>query len=53
MNNTSILTDTLDIINNSKCEILNIDVNEIKISVILKNVVSNNVLEELHAKLIK
>ena len=53
MNNNSILTDALDIINNNKCEILNIDVNEIKISVVLKNVVSNTVLEELHAKLIK
>ena len=53
MNNNSIVTDALDIINNNKCEILNIDVNEIKISVVLKNVVSNTVLEELHAKLIK
>lgn len=53
MNNTKILTNTLDIINNNKCEILNIDVNEMKISVILKNVVANTVLEQLHAKLIK
>ena len=53
MNNNTILTDTLDIINNNKCEILNIDVNEMKISVILKNVVSNSILEQLHSKLIK
>ena len=53
MNNNSILTDTLDIINNNKCEILNIDVNEMKISVILKNVVANTVLEQLHKKLIR
>lgn len=53
MNSNDILTDTLDIINNNKCEILNIDVNEMKISVILKNVVSNTVLEQLHRKLIK
>lgn len=53
MNSNDILTDTLDIINNNKCEILNIDVNEMKISVILKNIVSNTVLEQLHRKLIK
>lgn len=53
MNNNKILTDTLDIINNNKCEILNIDMNEIKISVILKNVVADAVLEQLHKKLIK
>lgn len=53
MNNSSILTDTLDILNNNKCEILNIDINEMKISIILKNVATNNVLEQLHKKLIK
>ena len=53
MNNDKILTDILDIINNNKYEILNIDVNEMKISLILKNVVANSVLEDLHAKLIK
>lgn len=53
MNNSSILTDTLDIFNNNKCEILNIDINEMKISIILKNVATNNVLEQLHKKLIK
>ena len=53
MNNSSFLTDTLDIINSNKCEILNIDVNEMKISVVLKNIVSDTVLEQLHSKLIK
>lgn len=53
MNNNQILTQTLDIINDSKSEILNIDVNETKIAIILKNVVPNSVLEELHKKLIK
>ncbi len=53
MNNTEILTNTLDIINNNKCEILNIDVNEMKISIILKNIIPNFVLEQLHEKLIK
>ena len=53
MNNNSILTNTLDIINKNKYEILNIDVNETKISVMLKNVVENSLLEDLHSKLIK
>ena len=53
MNNNSVLTDTLDIINNNKCEILNIDVSETKIAIILKNIASNTVLEQLHEKLIK
>lgn len=53
MNNNSILTNTLDIIYNNKCEILNIDINETKIAIILKNVATNTVLEQLHSKLIK
>ena len=53
MNNDKILKETLDIINKNKYEILNIDVNEIKIAVVLKNVVSNSVLEDLHKKLIR
>ena len=53
MNNNNILTDTLDIINNNKCEILSIDINEMKIAIILKNVIPNSVLEQLHSKLIK
>ena len=54
MNSNDILTDKLDILLNKKLkQILNIDVNEMKISVILKNVVSNTVLEQLHRKLIK
>ena len=53
MNNDEILIKTLDIINNNKLEILNIDVNESKIAVTLKNVIENSVLEQLHDELIK
>ena len=53
MNNNEILTKTLDIINENKLEILNIDVNESKVAITLKNVVHNSVLERLHDELIK
>ena len=53
MNNNEILSKTLNIININKLEILNIDVNESKIAIIMKNVVPNAVLEQLHSELIK
>lgn len=53
MNNEEILVKALDIINRNKLEILNIDVNESKIAITLKNVVKNAVLEQLHKELIK
>ena len=53
MNNNDILEKALGIINTNKFEILNIDINESKISIMLKNVVNNSVLEQLHEELIK
>ena len=53
MNNSQILIKTLDVINNNKLEILNIDVNESKLAITLKNVIENSVLEQLHNELIK
>ena len=53
MNNSQILIKALDIINNNKLEILNIDVNESKLAITLKNVIENSVLEQLHNELIK
>ena len=53
MNNNDILEKALNIININKLEILNIDVNESKIAIMLKNVVNNSVLEQLHAELVK
>ena len=53
MNNSQILVKTLDIINNNKLEILNIDVNESKLAITLKNVIENSVLEQLHKELVK
>ncbi|MBR3255856.1 MAG: aspartate kinase [Clostridia bacterium] len=52
MNNSQILIKTLDVINNNKLEILNIDVNESKLAITLKNVIENSVLEQLHNELI-
>ena len=52
MNNNEKLLKTLDIINKNKYEILNIDINESKIAIIMKNVVPNSVLEEIHNELI-
>ena len=53
MNNDEILTKTLNIVNSNKLEILNIDVNESKIAITLKNVIKNSVLEQLHNQLVK
>ena len=53
MNNNNILVTALKIIDTNKLEILNIDVNESKISIMLKNTVQNTILEQLHTELIK
>lgn len=53
MNNNNILKKILGIINLDNLDILNIDVNESKIAIIFKDIVSNSVLEQLHNALIK
>lgn len=51
--NNTILNNTMEIIQKNKLEIINMEINENKISVIFKNTVSDAVLDELHKKLIK
>ena len=53
MNDNNILQKAIKIFEINKCNILNIDVTEYKISVVFKDIVSNNILEQLHNEIIK
>ena len=53
MSNNIILKNIMNIIENSKYEILSMEVNESKISIMFKTNVSNDLLVKLHEVLIK
>lgn len=52
MNDNNILKKAMKIFVINNCNILNIDVTEYKISVVFKEIVSNNILEQLHNDII-
>ena len=53
MNNTEIMKKTLEILNINSVEIFSIQLEECKLSIMLKEKVSNKLLEQLHHELIK
>lgn len=53
MSNNSVLKKVMKIIDEDKCNVLSIDISESKISILFKNIISNEVLEKLHKILIK
>lgn len=53
LNNTQALKQIITILKNNKCEIQKIDISNLKISVTLKKVVPNSILENLHSSLIE
>ncbi len=52
MNDNNILKKAMKIFVINNCNILNIDVTEYKISIVFKEIVSNNILEQLHNDII-
>lgn len=52
MSNNVVLNKTMDIIKKNKLDIISMEINETKIAIMFKNVISNDVLEELHKALI-
>ena len=52
MSNNVVLNKTMEIIKRNKLEIISMEINETKISVMFKKVISDEILEELHKSLI-
>ena len=52
VSNNVVLNKTMDIIKKNKLDIISMEINETKIAIMFKNVISNDVLEELHKALI-
>ena len=53
LSNNKVLNSTMEIIEKNNLEIISMEINENKISVIFKNIIPDELLEELHKKLIK
>lgn len=53
MNDSTILTKIMKIIELNKLEIINLEINESKIAIMFNEKVSNNILEQFHIELIK
>lgn len=53
LSNNKVLNSTIEIIEKNNLEIISMEINENKISVIFKNIIPDEFLEELHKKLIK
>lgn len=53
MNDTSILTKIMKIIELNNLEVINLEINESKIALMFNEKVTNNILEQLHIELIK
>lgn len=53
MSNNSVLKKTMAILDDSKLEILSMEINESKIAIMFKDIISNDILENLHKMLIK
>lgn len=52
MSNNIVLNKTMEIIKKNKLNIISMEINETKIAIMFKNVISNEILEELHKALI-
>ena len=52
MSNNIVLNKTMKIIKKNKLNIISMEINETKIAIMFKNVISNEILEELHKALI-
>ena len=52
MNNATIITKTMQILDTNALEVLNIQTNESKIRIIFKDKLGDNILEQLHNELI-
>lgn len=48
MSNNNVLNKTMQVISKYKLDIINMEINEAKFSLMFKNIISNEVLEELH-----
>ena len=48
MSNNNVLNKTMQVISKYKLDIINMEINEAKFSLMFKNIISNDVLEELH-----
>ena len=53
LSNNKVLNSTIEIIEKNNLEIISMEINENKISVIFKNIIPDEFLDELHKKLIK
>ena len=53
MSNNSVLKNVMNILDEEKAEILSMEVAESKISIMFKEIVSNDILQKLHKELIK
>ena len=52
MSNNIVLNKTMEIIKQNKLEIISMEINETKIAIMFKKIISNKILEELHENLI-
>ena len=52
MSNNTILNKTMKILEENKLEIISMEINEAKISIMFKEIISNDILESLHKTLI-
>ena len=52
MSNNNVLNETMDVIKKNQLDIISMEINETKISVMFKKVISDEILEELHKALI-
>ena len=52
MSNNVVLNKTMEIIKRNKLEIISMEINETKIAIMFKKIISNKILEELHENLI-
>ena len=52
MSNNVVLNKTMEIIKQNKLEIISMEINETKIAIMFKKIISNKILEELHENLI-
>jgi len=53
MSNNSVLKNVMNILDKEKAEVLSMEVAESKISIMFKEIISNDILQKLHEKLIK
>ena len=52
MSNNSVLNKTMDVVKRNKLDIISMEINETKIAIMFKKIISNEILEELHKTLI-